>query len=856
MLSVLALACGSAQAQTVDVDAAADVARQFFASQALSGPNRAPAKVDPVLSYTATTEDIPDFYVFNRADDAPGFVIVSAADAQTPILGYSENGTFDYATAPDNFRWWLQQYQQNGVAKAPARAAGRHDVDPLVTTQWGQDEPYNLALPRLTSTSKRFVTGCTATAMAQIMKFHNYPTRGKGSESYQTRTWNTSTGQVTPTFQADFESTSYNWSSMHDTYSSSDQSASAMAVATLMYHAGVAERADYGQKETSADDRQSAIALINHFRYSPAMLRAERAYLTDDEWDNTIYDELAAGRPIMYSGTTTANEGHTFVCDGYQASTNLFHMNWGWQGTSDGFFALVGDKALKPNEQGTGGAPSGLGFTQSQTINYNILATESGEYAPLLYVNEHFIVGTDKLVNNTFTTKTIDRSHGADIPIYYREAPFNYGFGPIAFQYGIILRHTATGRQFPQMGFANIMELNPSEYSEYYYTVSETDDTPLQYAHFNTTTAPYNGTYQILPAYTLDNGTTWHPMLTLVADVIPTITIIGGENAEAVPLTFSISASEVEVGKTITITPHNDYTGTVTYASSDNTVATVTPEGIVTALKEGHVTITATSAATAAFLATTKTFEIDVVGHIMHNVDVSISKNFLTVGETATITLTDGYDGEVTYTVAPAGVVTVSPTGTVTALADGEAVITVTVAGNADYKPTTKQFAVSVSSAPPAPVVPGFCFDNFPYAGENNIVTSSNMTLHMPLYNNSTSAIPPSSTFYVRMHCDGGSVRWTCGFGSSAYPAGYKYDYTIDPSEKYGGYFTPGKVYTYEFFLDEGCTKPMNVPSLTYYYCRNNPSVATLTTLIDNAKKGNGATVKIIKALANKLVGK
>lgn len=856
MLSVLALACGSAQAQTVDVDAAADVARQFFASQALSGPNRAPAKVDPVLSYTATTEDIPDFYVFNRADDAPGFVIVSAADAQTPILGYSENGTFDYATAPDNFRWWLQQYQQNGVAKAPARVSGRHDIDAIVTTQWGQNEPYNLAIPMITPTSKRIVTGCTATAMAQIMKHHNYPATGRGSESYQTYTWTTSSGKVTPTFEADFEHTTYQWGIMHDTYASTDRSASAMAAATLIYHAGVAEHAMFDQTETSADDRASGIALINHFRYSPAMLRGERAYFTDDEWNNTIYEELAAGRPILYSGTTTKDEGHSFVCDGYQAATNLFHMNWGWQGVSDGFFALVGDKALKPNEQGTGGAPSGLGFTQSQSINYNILPTEAGEYPVQLAVFDHFLVGTDRVVDHTFTNKTIDRSRqGADIPVYVREAPYNYGFATVVFRSGVLLRHTTTGRLYPQMGFANDMELESSTYNEYYYSVSETDLTPVEYAHFNTTTAPYNGTYEIVPAYTTDNGLTWHPMPILASDSYPTITIVGGEDAEAVELPFTLTATEVEVGKTVTITPHRDYTGTVLYHSSDNTIATVTPEGVVTGLREGHVTITATSAATAAFLATTKTFEIDVVGHIMHNVDVSISKNFLTVGETATITLTDGYDGAVTYTVAPAGVVAVSPTGTVTALADGEAVITVTVAGNADYKPTTKQFAVSVSSAPPAPVVPGFCFDNFPYTGENNIVTSSDMTLHIPLYNNSTSAISPS-TFYVRMNCNGGSVLWTCGFGSSAYPAGYKYDYTIDPSEKYGGFFTPGKVYTYQFFLDEGCTKPMNVPSLTYYYCPNNPSVATLTTLIDNAKKGNGATVKIIKALANKLVGK
>lgn len=858
LLSAGCLSITCAYAQRIDAEVAADLARQFFLSQTpANGPHRAPAAA-PVLSYTATTDGSPDFYVFNRSVEATGFVIVAAeAPSGDYILGYSDTTAFDYDSIPDNLRWWLQAYQHKGVVKAPAKAAGRRDVAPLITTQWGQNEPYNLAIPRLSSISKRFVTGCTATAMAQIMKHYEYPTTGRGSNSYQVATWTLQNGtKVTPTFQADFEHTTYDWANMRDTYSSTDQSAQAQAVATLMYHAGVAERANYDQKETPADDRNSAIALIRNFRYSPSMLRGDRIYFTDDEWNNTIYDELAAGRPVLYSGTTTKNEGHTFICDGYQASTGLFHMNWGWQGVSDGYFALIGDKALKPNEQGAGGAASGEGFTELQSICYNIRPTEEGEFPVQACAYGHFTVGTDELVKTTFTSRTINRRTGGDTPIYYRLESYNNGYGDFSIQSGVILRHTATGLTFPQVGFMNIISLKPSQMMEYYYTVSETDDTPLRYAQFNTTTAPYNGTYEIVPAYTTDNGLTWHPMRYNVADKLPTITIVGGVDAEPVELPFTLAATEVEVGKNVTIKPHSDFTGSVTYASSNPSVATVSATGVVTGLSVGHVTITATSTATTAFKATTKQFEIDVVGHIMHNAEVSLSREHLTVGETTTITIAGGYDGAVSYSVSPAGVVSVSPTGLVTALAEGEATITVRIAGNADFNAATKQFHITVSNLPPAPVVPGFCFDSFPHVGENNIVTSSNMTLHMPLYNNSTSAIPPNSTFYVRMHCDGGSVKWTCGFGSSAYPAGYKYDYTIDPSAKYGGYFTPGKVYTYEFFLDEGCTKPMNVPSVTYYYCPDDPSVTTLTSLIDNAKQGEGATVKLIKALVNRLLGK
>lgn len=859
MLSAMALTSGFAQAQSLDTDAALDLARQFFASHNSGASHRAPAQVAPVLSYTATTEGMPDFYVFNRGADAQGFVIINADGADDEaILGYSDSGSFDYDTAPDALRWWLGEYQRNGVAKVQAKAAaGRNDVAPLLTTQWGQNEPYNLAIPRLTERSKRFYTGCTATAMAQVMKYYSYPTTGRGAASYQTYTWTTQGNvDVTPTFEADFEHTTYDWDSMQDAYARNDQSAAAQAVATLMYHAGVAEHADFGQNETSADDRNSAIALINNFRYSPSMLRGDRAYFTDEAWDNTIYQELAAHRPVIYSGTTTEDEGHTFVCDGYQASTGLFHMNWGWEGLSDGYFALTGDVALNPNEQGAGGAISGKGFTESQTINYNILPSEAGEAPVQACVFDHFTVGTDRLVNSTFGSRIINRTTGGDIPVYYRLVSYNNGFSSISIQSGVILRHQATGLTFPQFAFENVMTLGPSQIHEFYHSVSEEDDTPLEFAHFDTSKMPYSGTYDVVPAYTVDNGVTWHPMQTLASDVLPTITIVGGASAEPVELPFTLSASQVEIGKTIAITPHTDYTGEVTYASSDPTIATVSTTGVVTGLKEGHVVVTATSTSTAAFLATTRQFEIDVVAHIMHNADVTLSKKRFTVGETASISVGGGYEGEVTYSVAPAGVVSVSPTGVVTALAEGEALITVNVAGNADYNAATKHFEVTVSNVPPAPAEPGFCMDSYPYAGEDNIVTSTDMTLHIPLNNSSESSIE-TATFYVRMYCNGGYVTWTCGFGNTAYPSGYHHDYAINPIEKgLKGYFTPGNVYKYEFYIDEECNKPMNVPSLTYYYCPDNASVSTLANFIDDAKKGNGATVKLIKALVNKLLGK
>lgn len=844
LLPLLALGILPVSAQSISTDDAHQLARQFFTTHAASGAHHALAKVEPVLAYTATTASTPDFYVFNRAEDIPGFVIVNAdATSDTQILGYCESSTFDYETAPDNFKWWLEQYQINGVAKTAAKAPGmRHDVDYLCKTKWNQDSPYWNSIPYYGETP--YVTGCAATSMAQVMKYFNYPDQGVGSHSYTSET-------LGHTYSANFAGTTYDWANMLEDYSHGYNATQANAVATLMYHCGVAQDMNYNVASvggSGAYPGDNAKAMIEYFKYDKSMLVANHSFYTDEAWEEMIYNEIINGRPILYSGKSTGG-GHSFICDGYRSLDKTYHFNWGWGGYCDGYYALTGDNAIAPNGSGIGGSSTSDGYTSQQYVLFNIKPDEGGEYPIQAALYNHFIVGTNPAVTTTFTSKSIDRSSSnADIPVYFRLRSYNYGLSTIKIKSGVLLRHTTTETTYGQIGFDILLELAPSKTIEYSYD-------GLEYAHFNTSIAPYNGTYEIIPAYTTDNGVTWHPMAMLAGDSYPTITITGGEDAQPVELPFTISSSEVEVGKNITIAPHNDFHGNVVYTSSNPTVASVSAAGVITGVKEGHATITATSEETSAFLATTKTFDIDVVAHIMHNVDVTLDKHNLLVDETANISITKDYDGEVTYTVVPEGVVSISADGIVTALAEGDATITVNVAGNYDFRPAKRQFDITVSNVPPAPIVPGFCMDNYPYVGENNIATSSDLTVHIPLYNNSESEIDPAN-FYVRMFCDGGYVTWTCGF-YSPYASHSQYEYKINPIEYgYDQYFTPGKVYTYEFYLDANCTKPMNVPSLTYYYCPDNPTVTTVAHLIDGAKKGNGATPKLIKSLSSKILMK
>lgn len=530
LLAAAALA-STAAAQTVDTTTAQDLARQFFATHTpVGGPHRAPAQAEPILAYTATTDGTPDLYIFNRATDAPGFVIINADDTtDTPILGYSDTTTYDPDTAPAALRWWLQQYQVYGPAKAPARALEpipTGTIPNIITTTWNQYKPFNDAIPH--ATFGAFVTGCTATAMAQIMKHYNHPTTGVGSKSY-TVTYN---GTTPITFSANFGATTYDWANMINDYSGDYTTAQGKAVATLMYHAGVAETTIYNGDASSADDRHSAQALIRNFRYDPSMLRAEHEFVNDADWFNILYSEVSAGRPVLYSGTTTADEGHSFICDGYK--DGLFHFNWGWGGLSDGYFALTGTDALRPGEQGIGGAPSGLGFTAHQSITYNILPDHGGTVTAQvgIYRGGQLTLTSD---SQPLTTYTLDRNTTDDHFLHYHHCPYNYGLNAIAFEYGVMFRNVSDGTTYIAKD-NDTSNLDSGTLGSGSYYVDD-DNQPYIFDYtFPTSVILRAGTYEVLPAYRPSGQSQW-----LVADhdinlTIPRITVIGDYVAPAEPL--------------------------------------------------------------------------------------------------------------------------------------------------------------------------------------------------------------------------------------------------------------------------------------------------------------------------------
>lgn len=333
-------------AEQIDQNAAKRTAERYTRSNVQIKSNKTSDKL--TLAYTAQSnynEDENCYYVFNRSNG--GFVIAAADDCAQQILGICDEGSFDYDNMPENMRWWLDNYteqismamqegtksvNESAIQKA---ARGRMSVNPLCTTLWDQGKYYNNECPVING--KSTYTGCVATALAQVMKYHNWPERGIGSISYK------NDYNDTEEISANFEESAYDWANMPDKLDSNSTQEQVNAVAHLMYHCGIATYTTYGTGGSAAY-MKNIVKLYKHFGYSKSVSYRERNMFTDAEWEQIIYNEISNNRPVCYSGGA-ALDRHAFVCDGYNADDNTFHFNWGWSGNGNGYFKL---SALAP----------------------------------------------------------------------------------------------------------------------------------------------------------------------------------------------------------------------------------------------------------------------------------------------------------------------------------------------------------------------------------------------------------------------------------------------------------------------------------------------------------------------------
>ena len=316
----------------------------------------------------------PYYYVFDIGENN-GFVIVSGDDRAKDILGYSDGGSFPTENIPENFKNWMAFYEKELKALAATsedttivtpvkvsasttlQAAGFATfINPLLgTIKWDQATPYNIFCPIIHAIQAP--TGCVATAMAQVMKYHQWPVTGTGTKTYKA-------SEVSDSLTADFSGTTYDWANMTNTYDGYSTAAQDTAVARLMYHCGVAVNMDYSPSSSGAYDNDIPAALSNYFGYDKNAQLYTRNYFSESEWINLIKTELNASRPLLYGGASLDGAGHQFVCDGYD-SDNLFHFNWGWSGVCNGYFELSSLNVMTP---GIGGGTGGFSIGQDMVI--------------------------------------------------------------------------------------------------------------------------------------------------------------------------------------------------------------------------------------------------------------------------------------------------------------------------------------------------------------------------------------------------------------------------------------------------------------------------------------------------------
>lgn len=337
------------------------------------------------------------YYVFPNAN-SKGFTIVSGDDRLPEIVGYSSQGSYDENNLPEGFISFMKAYQNlyNKVNlgdaealknlaeikawrnKKNASAASTSAVAPLLgNIEWDQTSPYNNMCPRYDSVHVA-ATGCVATAMAQVMAYYKYPKQLKADIPGYVNRWNGIPMEI-PTITR--EEGIYDWDNMLPKYNKEANATQQQkdAVAKLMYHCGAAVQMNYGSESAAS---VSASKLAKYFGYdADLMMDLNRATFTLDKWMQIIDTELAAGRPVLYGGQAS-DGGHQFICDGIDGE-GLYHINWGWSGSQNGYFDL---SLLNPEKGGTGSGSSTEGYNRLCSMTIGIAPDNGVVDAPLATV--------------------------------------------------------------------------------------------------------------------------------------------------------------------------------------------------------------------------------------------------------------------------------------------------------------------------------------------------------------------------------------------------------------------------------------------------------------------------------------
>ena len=371
-------------ANPVEPEKALETANNFWEQQIKETETlilKSPRKLSKAGNRIKLQEKNPQYYICTP-ESGKGFVIVAGEDMLSPIVGYSTEGFNENSEMPTTLIEWLNEYSmyvddvRSGKAKHVKKEtrAGKTAIAPMLKTTWNQLTPYNNLCPEING--QKTPTGCVATAMAQIMKFHEWP-----KKPLKDIVWHNNITNKEETIN--ITAHTYKWDKMLDNYRNGYTQEQADAVAQLMVDIGKAASSNYSLQGTGSGDAYAVNAFVNVFDYSKAVKTVKRTFCTEDEYISIIRENLAAKKPVMYVGTGINYEGgHAFVCDGIDEN-DMLHIDWGWDGVYNGYFDMT---YMAPDGIGTGGG-SGA-YNVAQTIIVNISPSAAGDInnaAPTVY---------------------------------------------------------------------------------------------------------------------------------------------------------------------------------------------------------------------------------------------------------------------------------------------------------------------------------------------------------------------------------------------------------------------------------------------------------------------------------------
>jgi PKD repeat protein len=295
---------------------------------------------------TGTKDGLTTYYIFNFT--AGGWVIVSADDAVTPILGHSRSNEGSFDNSNKHAQWWLDGYSKHIKYIADAKLSNKHTslewkniqnnqfpatknltaVSPMLTTTWNQAAAYDKDCPG----SGGDACGCVAVATGQVINYWKWPAQGVGVHT----DWQSGTAT---SYTVNFAASTYTWPMANSI------SAASQPIDSFLYKIGVGVSMQYASLSgTGSGAQESDIprCLIENFDFQPTAELQTMANFSSADWLTLLETELNEGRPVLYAGEEPADAGgHSFVFDGYETSPSVeFDVNWGWGGYDDGYFAV------------------------------------------------------------------------------------------------------------------------------------------------------------------------------------------------------------------------------------------------------------------------------------------------------------------------------------------------------------------------------------------------------------------------------------------------------------------------------------------------------------------------------------